>query len=219
MLSHVKAGIITVCICIGTENSSFDSMFISFVSANASANRNKYLLSFTKSDWQLSDYPLRFRRQKLNPDEDYGRLKLPAWNVQVINWWQLGGLGETKEEAYLDLKANFEKLKAEGAELPRPGTGLPIEFAISDEVESHTVLAANFFEKILAMDYRDCFITDESSLWDFHTEESNDHLNRKIQEVYGVDVSNIDDAKLVKIFERIISAEPQPNKSLEMTPR
>jgi len=179
----------------------------------------KYLLSFTKSDWQLSDYPLRFRRQKLKPDEDYGRLKLPAWNVQVINWWQLGGLGDTKEQAYLDLKANFEKLKAEGTVLPRPGAGLPIEFAVSEKVESHTILAADFFEKILGMDYRDCFITDESGLWDFHMEESNDHLHRKIREVYGVDVSDIEDAKLVKIFERIISAEPPPNNGLQRTRR
>ena len=175
------------------------------------------MLSFTKSDWQLSDYPLRFRRQKLNPTEDYGRLKLPAWNVQVINWWQLGGLGDTKEEAYLDLKANFGKLKAEGVVLPRPGTGLPIEFAASDEVERHTVLAADFFEKVLGMDYRDCFITDESSLWDFHTEESNEHLHQKIQEAYSVDVSDIEDARLVKIFERIISAEPPPNNAMQPT--
>ena len=114
-------------------------------------------------------------------------------------------MGDTKKEAYADLKANFEKVKAESAELPRPGTGLPIEFASSDEVEKHTILAADFFEKILDMDYRNCFITDESSLWDFHTEESNDHLNRKIQEVYNVDVSDIEGAKLVKIFERITS--------------
>jgi hypothetical protein len=84
-----------------------------------------YLRSFTKSDWQIPDYPLRFRRQGLNP-QDYGRLKLPAWSVQVINWWQLDGLGDTKEEAYLDLKANFERLKAEGGELPRPELDCPL---------------------------------------------------------------------------------------------
>ena len=50
-------------------------------------------------------------------------------------------------------------------------------------------------------------------------EESNDHLNRKIQEVYRVDASDIEDAKLVKIFERIISAESPPNKSFEPTAR
>jgi hypothetical protein len=177
----------------------------------------KHLLSFTKSDWQLSDYPLRFRRQKHVHGEYYGRLKIPAWNVQVINWWQLGGSGDTKEEAYLGLKTNFEKLKAEGVVLPRPGTGLPIVFAASVEAESYTVIAAEFFKKILGMDYRDCFITNESSLWDFHMEDSNDHLNRKIQEVYRVDVSNIEDAKLVKIFEHIISAEPSPNKTFEST--
>jgi hypothetical protein len=177
----------------------------------------KYLLSFTKSDWQLSDYPLRFRRQKHDPGECYGRLKLPAWSVQVINWWQLGGSGDTKEEAYLGLKATFEKLKAEGAVLPRPGTGLPIVLAPSDEVANHTIIAADFFEKILGIDYRNCFISNESSLWDFHMEESNDHLNRKIQDVYGVDISDVDNAKLVKIFERLISAEPPPNRSLRVS--
>jgi hypothetical protein len=96
---------------------------------------------------------------------------------------------------------------------------LPIEFAVSGKAESHIVLAADFFEKILGLDYGDCFITDESSLWDFHTEESNAHLNLKIHDVYGVDVSDIEDAKLVKIFDRIISVDPPPNKRLQLTAR
>lgn len=164
----------------------------------------KYLLSFTKTDWQLSDYPVRFRRQKPNLDMCSGnRLKLPAWYAQVINCWQLSGLGETKKEAYADLRANFSKLKENGGNLPRPWTGLPIEFSASDEVDKHVLIAANFFEKILDIDYRECFILDESSLWDFHTEESNDVLNRKIIETYGVDISDIESGNLVQIFNRI----------------
>ena len=53
------------------------------------------------------------------------------------------------------------------------------------------------------MDYADCWISDESSLWDFHGEESNDHLNKKVWETYRVDISDIEDGKLVKIFQRI----------------
>ena len=47
------------------------------------------------------------------------------------------------------------------------------------------------------------WISDESSLWDFHGELTNDHLYAKIKEVYGVDVSDIESARLWMIFRRI----------------
>lgn len=164
----------------------------------------KYLLSFTKDEWQLSDYPIRFLHFKPSPDDlPQQRFKLMIWSTQIINWWQMDGLGGTKEEAYADLEAKFNKLKNDGERLPRPGTGLPIEFAAREQVSRHDDIAEDFFKRVLDKDYRDCWISDESSLWDFHTEESNEHLHKKIWEAYRVDVSNIENGNLVKIFERI----------------
>jgi len=164
----------------------------------------KYLLSFRKNDWQLSDYPIRFRHFKPSKDDlSPSRFKLIPCSFQIINWWQMDGLGETKEEAYADLEAKFNKLKEEGRALPRPGTGLPIEFAATEQVSCYDDIAEDFFRRVLEKDYRDCWISDESSLWDFHGEESNEHLHKKIWEAYRVDVSGIEDGNLVKIFERI----------------
>jgi hypothetical protein len=87
----------------------------------------KYLLSFAKDDWVLTDYPIRFRH---SPSSDAGgRLKPIPWTAQIINWWQVDGFGETKQQAYVDLETKFNRSKADGKSLPRPGTGLPIEFA------------------------------------------------------------------------------------------
>ena len=49
------------------------------------------------------------------------------------------------------------------------------------------------------------FVSDESSLWDFHSSDDNKDLIEKINEVYGVDVSDIQSAKLWQIFDRIAS--------------
>jgi hypothetical protein len=47
------------------------------------------------------------------------------------------------------------------------------------------------------------WISDESTLWDFHTELSNDLFYAKIREIYDVDVSDVGSAKLWTTFERI----------------
>jgi len=161
----------------------------------------KYLLSFTKTDWELTDYPIRFRH--FNVTDTGGRLKQIPWSAQIINWWQMDGSGDTKQDAYADLQKKFGDFKSKGKSLPRPGTGLPIEFAPTERIQFHDDIAIDFFSRILNMNYRECFISDESTLWDFHGEESNEHLHRKIWDTYRVDVSDINDGNLVKIFERI----------------
>ena len=52
----------------------------------------KRLLSYTKTKWDLDDYPLRYKNQADPNDKE-----LKPWVVQVINWWTLTGLGDTKE--------------------------------------------------------------------------------------------------------------------------
>lgn len=147
----------------------------------------KYLLSFTRSDWQLADYPVRFRH--FNVTDTGGRLKQFPWSCQIINWWQVGGFGDTKQQAYAELQEQFAEIKSNGKPLPRPGTGLPIEFASVEHIQFHDDIADDFFRRVLDMNYRDCFISDETTLWDFHDDESNEHLHRKIWAAYRVDPS------------------------------
>ena len=102
-----------------------------------------------------------------------------------------------------DLRTHFERYRDSHDVLPRPGTGMPIEFASAAVVDAHHEIARDFLTRILDLSYDNCFISDESSLWDFHGEETNEDLNRKILLLYGVDVSDVEGAKLAGIFERI----------------
>jgi hypothetical protein len=81
-----------------------------------------------------------------------------------------------------------------------------IELASTLEVDKFESIASDFFPRILDMDRNDCLITDESSLWDFHGEGSNEPFYSKILEAYGIDVSDVDRGNLVKIFQRIAEA-------------
>jgi len=53
------------------------------------------------------------------------------------------------------------------------------------------------------MNYHDCLVTDESSLWDFPGEETNGEYHQKIAGVYGIDISDIESGNLAQIFKRI----------------
>ncbi len=66
-------------------------------------------------------------------------------------------------------------------------------------------LSEDFIQKVLGLDW--AWISDESSLWDFHTEQTNDLLIAKIREVYHADVSDIESARLWEILERIKHAK------------
>jgi hypothetical protein len=83
---------------------------------------------------------------------------------------------------------------------------LKFELASTTEVDKYEFLTAGFFESILGIDRNDCLITDESSLWDFHGERSNEPFQSRILEAYGVDVSDIVDGNLARIFQRIAEA-------------
>ncbi|HXH66222.1 MAG TPA: hypothetical protein VNI81_03420 [Candidatus Limnocylindrales bacterium] len=65
----------------------------------------------------------------------------------------------------------------------------------------HPVLGADFIQRILELPW--AFISDESTLSDFHGDENSDILVEKIRAVYGVDVSDIASGNLADIFERI----------------
>jgi hypothetical protein len=115
----------------------------------------------------------------------------------------MGG-GSSPAEALHSLQINFEALqqaRKEGTALVRPGSRGKLEFASQVEIEAYAELSEDFTQRILELEW--AWISDESSLWDFHGELTNDHLYAKIMEVYGVDVSNIESARLWMIFQRI----------------
>ena len=170
----------------------------------------KLCMSIRKVDWELSDYPVVLREQEPDPEYIGTRLKWHQYRAVIVNWWVLDGSGDTKEEALQDLDKQFTTQKLErgksGKALPRPGTKVPIEFASQERVNRHSELAEDFVRRVLGLDW--AWISDESSLWDFHHDETNDALISKINEIYGVDVSDIQSARLSEILERI-AAEQQ----------
>ena len=89
--------------------------------------------------------------------------------------------------------------------LPRPGTKVPIEFASQERVGKHPELARDLLRRVIGVE--GAWISDESSLSDFHDFETNDELIVKIKEVYGVDVSDIHSARLCEILERIAATQ------------
>jgi hypothetical protein len=164
----------------------------------------KWCLSFRKRDWELEDYPVAVREQ--NPDalSTSTRFTQHRFVAYIVNWAISGG-GETAEDALRDLRSNFRahkaKCKAEGQHLLRPGKYVQVEFASQELIAAHQELSDDFVQKILNLDW--AWISDESSLWDFHTDQTNELLYSKIVEVYGVDVSDIESARLWEIFNRI----------------
>lgn len=151
----------------------------------------KYINSFSKKNWNLYDYPIRIKHFKDTKNIDLtGRFKPVIWEAQVIGWF-LSGCGDTREEALNNLEKNFSNYKKEHV-LPRPGTDKPIEFAPTVEIEQYKELLEEFCIKILGFKSMEgIFISDESSLWDFHMEDSNEKYVNKIKEVYGVDTTRL----------------------------
>jgi len=76
-----------------------------------------------------------------------------------------------------------------------------MEFAASNHVDQHAELAKDFVRRVLEIDW--AWISDESSLWDFHSDETNEKLVNRIRGIYGVDVSDISSGNLADIFDRI----------------
>ena len=171
----------------------------------------KWCISFRKSDWELADYPVSIRTQEPDPASDYRapRFKLHRYVASIANWHLTGG-GDSKRDAMLDLEANFAstklKRKKMGRPLPQPGAKVPIEFAPQNRVNAHPELSDDFIHRVLELD--SAWISDESSLWDFHADENNDIYYAKVREIYGVEVSDIESAKLCEILERIADQKP-----------
>lgn len=170
----------------------------------------KWLLSFRTKDWCLEDYPVTIRKQEANLDSVFNppRFTQHGYIAHIVNWALTGG-GETPSDAKEKLRENFEMVKGrwllEGRPLVRPGTLGPIEFAPQINVNTHEALSEDFIRRVLGLEW--AWISDESSLWDFHAERDNEQFNAKIREIYGVDVSDIQSGRLCEIFDRIANSQ------------
>lgn len=83
---------------------------------------------------------------------------------------------------------------------------MQIELASQQRTDVHAELAEGFIHRVLELE--SAWISDESSLWNFHGEEKNDSYYARIREIYGVDVSDIESANLAEILERIAEQKP-----------
>ena len=154
----------------------------------------KYLASFFTSNWNFGHYPLR---TWANENAGESNVQLGA---AFDGWHGLVGHGSTRKEAVDELRNNFELYKANN-ELPRPGTDKPLEFAPTDRIDEFEEIAVEFFNKILDMNYYQCFISDQSSLHDFGEDFGN--LQQKIYDNYRITNEEIGEGFLVDIFELI----------------
>jgi hypothetical protein len=111
------------------------------------------------------------------------------------------GYGESREAAMLNLRENFTRYRLKGEPLPRPGSYKAIEFAWSEKLEAYREIEEVFVQHILDVEW--AFLSDESSLWDFSMDETLTELYERIRKRYCVDVSDVEGANLVAIFDRI----------------
>jgi hypothetical protein len=166
----------------------------------------KLLLSLRKLTWELRDYPVVTRRQNATRDLDCTSPRFTPYGyaARILKWPLVGG-GDTAQDAMRDLAANFERAVADrhrkGIPLPRPGTAVPVQFASQEQVDTQAELKDDFVRRVLCLDW--AWISDESSLWDFHGSETNESFHAKIKDVYGVDVSDIESGNLALILHRI----------------
>jgi hypothetical protein len=167
------------------------------------------LTSVLKREWTIDDYPIRVWRLPATEPSGKSRLKPLQWTAQIFNWPGISGSANSKVEALEELRKNFDRFKAAKPNLPRPGTKVPIEFAANARVGQHSELAKDFVKRVLDVDW--AWISDESSLWDFHGDETNESLTDKIRDIYGVDVSDISDGNLADIFDRILQRKTSAN--------
>jgi hypothetical protein len=151
-----------------------------------------YVRSFFRPTWTLDDYPIAVRDQRGRGDD------VPPF-VASIDGLFVHGFGETPNAAREDLAKNFEGFRAERA-LPRPGTQQPLVFASTALIDAHGELRDEFLERVLHMG-SNIFVSDESSLSDFP--EPLAEYKRRIMLLYGVDVEQLQDDRLITILDAI----------------
>lgn len=157
-------------------------------------------LSYRKSTWGFSDYPITVREQRDVPEGSRYWARVLGLNLDETSATRVGAL-ESLERRF---ETRRGELAAEGKPSPRPGTEVPLKIAPQDRILKNDFLVNDFIERILDLPW--ALITDGSSLWHFHTGTSNEEYFAKIKEVYFVDVSDIESGNIAEILERIAAA-------------
>jgi hypothetical protein len=119
-------------------------------------------------------------------------------------WWLLGILGPFGAMALIrgaaDLCNNWKREQRESQ----------FGMAPYEQVLALEEFFETFFPAVLELSFYDCIITDESSLQDFTSEEEETNLLRaRIRNIYGIDVTDLPDDRLVTIANAIASARRQ----------
>jgi len=162
----------------------------------------KYILSFLKprEKWRLEDYPVRTHKQETANDTGPERLRPSPWVADIVGWL-ISVWGDTEEEAIKKLRENFELKRTTDPQIARPGTKAPVQFTSVSRIERNKELSEDFIQRVLKLPW--AFISDESSLWDFHEEENNNAYFILIRSIYGIDVSDDSRAIIADILDRI----------------
>ncbi len=169
---------------------------------------NKFLLSYLKSDWELSDYPLRVQNVgNLKPSDNKMGVNFPAklrpllgWFAEITGWEWMSAFGNSAEEAYANLACKFNTYKMGADRLPRPGKKVAGGPEDQHDLEAYEIIAVDFFGNILETNFYTCVLSDEASLWDFLPGED---YTPRITSRYGIDITDIRSGNLLKIFRRI----------------
>jgi len=86
-----------------------------------------------------------------------------------------------------------------------PFKGKKIEFAPTNEIDRFFGISKEFMKKVFDFEPGEYLITDESSLHDFTglDEMELPNIQKKIQDLYDIDVSDMGSGNLLEIFEII----------------
>jgi hypothetical protein len=160
-----------------------------------------WLTSFVQREWKPEYYPIDIRAQKNVPPES-------KWFARVLNWPGPAGLETTKEEARVALLNNLREIaqrrRQEGKSMPRPGTGLPIEFASTTRVMSDPDLLEDFIIHVLGYSLSDpIFISDESTISDFGDNERITEIRQKIESHYGYHIEELEPVLIADVLDRV----------------
>jgi hypothetical protein len=163
----------------------------------------KRALSYRKREWRFEDYPITVRRQSLDGVPEDAAHEARYW--ARIHGWLIDETAPTESEALGKLRERYATRKKmridEGESVPRPGTKVPITFASQERVYADKELADDFIQRVLRHEW--AFISDESTLWDFTSDETIKEFQDRILLLYGVAVYDIEDGNLATVLERI----------------
>ena len=164
----------------------------------------KRLKSYFKKEWNFDDYPTKTWE---NPNAGNDKV---AYGAGIVYWSGMVGHGETPKKALIALNDSFKLYTENNDDLPRPGTKVPFKFASTENIDKYEKTAVDFFKEVLNMDYYGGFYSDGSILALFEPYD-NDEVAKEMKKaiikrtllLYGVDITDIYDEPLWKIFEMI----------------